>query len=150
MALGEELEAAAVAICSAAFTVETVARSLATVLPRPTGRESNADRVARVLAKSIADPALAASLADRWRPIITLRNDTLHYDEEEQDLGWHPSGLIRTAVEADTYNAEQADAAARLLIETLAAVRDHPTPPAVDALPDAAALIDELQQILDP
>lgn len=148
-ALGEELQSAVVAICSAAFAVETVVRSLATHLP-PAGKESNSARVTRVLAASVADPALATSLAERWRPIIALRNDTVHYDEEARDLDWHPSGLTRTAVESRTYNAGQAEAAAHLLLDTLTAIRDHPTPAVIGKLPDADPVGDELRAILDP
>ena len=149
-ALGDEMEAAVAGTCAATFAVEALVRSLATSLPRPAGKETNAARVERVLTASVVDPATAGALVDRWRPIITLRNATVHYDEEERDLGWHPSLLTRTAVEAQTYNAESAQAVAQLLIDTLAAVSDQPTPPIAGALPDAAGLVDELRPILRP
>ena len=144
------MQAAVVAVCSATFAVEAAARSLATHMPPPAGKESNAARVERVLIGSITDPARAAALVDRWRPLITLRNTTLHYDEEERDLGWHPSGLLRTAVEAGIYNTGAAQNAALLLIDTLAAIRDHATLAAAGQIPDAGALVDELHDILGP
>ena len=60
-----------------------------------------------------------------------------------------PSWSTRTAAEYATYNAEQAGSAAHLLIDTLAALRDHPTP-AAGQIPDAGALVDELRDILGP
>ena len=56
----------------------------------------------------------------------------------------------QTAVEARTFNAESADEAAAVLIDTLEAVRDRAVPQLVGALAAPGAVIDELREILAP
>lgn len=153
-AIGEEREAAIVAICAATFAAEAIVNALgAHVLPEETinkwksqdGRPPKAHaRLLETFKAAINGHALATSLADRWVSLIEDRNKAVHFYAEMQPLEMHPSGLTFTEAESVVYCQERAQEAVALLRGTLAAVRDTPRPKAARWGAQQSHLIDEL------
>jgi hypothetical protein len=154
-AIGEEMEAAVVAVCAAVFAVEAIVKSVAKLViaedvrrdwKRNPRRYSISTRMRETFTAALTDPALADILATRWNPLVQDRNAAVHFDEELRPLELHPSGLTHTAAESVTYSAERAQGAVSLLAETLIGLQDHHVDTVTSWASGQTALIEELHQ----
>lgn len=161
-ALSDEHESSLVAICSAVFAIEALSRSLrgsvadaATAQAwdggapcatcgakkRPLPMEKH---LRQILQRSVRTRSVVNELADRWKPLIVMRDEAVHFMEETLPTQPHPSGTGNTAVEVCRYSFEMAQEALDLLATTLIRLRDDPTPAAAPLATRYTSLIDEL------
>jgi hypothetical protein len=156
LALGEEMDAALVGICAAAFALEALSRELeelgavsqATVdrwrEKRKEGKGPAAEDVTlEILSQTFDMRGLVTRLQGELPRLFEVRGGAVHYEGLFEATRPHPVGT-EVSVAQETYSAENTTRAADLLVVILERCRDKPKAPARKWSEDMRRAINEL------
>jgi hypothetical protein len=156
LALGEEMDAALVGICAAAFALEALSRELEELgaVPQATlegwrkkrkeGKGPVAEGVTlEILSQTFDMRGLVTRLQGELPRLFEVRGGAVHYEGLFEATRPHPVGT-EVSVAQKTYSAENTTRAADLLVAILERCRDKPKAPARTWSHDMRRAINEL------
>lgn len=130
--IAQETKATMAALVAAGAALETLGRSIKGFGDAPSAGRGAAERLINTVQHVFPEAAVSADLSGRVGEVFRLRNLTVHYAAEFEEMGPHPIGRTTTWV-ARTFVVEAADAS----VDTVADVITAATNPGLSLIPQA-------------